>query len=450
MKIIIQLLNYLFGFLIFLLLASSIYGENLLKNSSFEDYYDDSWSTNSSSINFNFSDNNVKVGSTSAFLKNTSTRSYGIEQSVENIKPNSGYKISGYIFASEIPDKIYIRVAWYESVDATGSQISTEDTETIEIANKWNLVEKMVISPEKANSAQIRVLLSEGDVYADYIFFEEFNKATNTPSPKPTNQIVSTTPAKAITQTPTPTTTQENIETIAGIYISEFMANPSSGENEWIEIYNSNDEMVYLEDWFYDDEENTGAQPKKFSLKIQPNSYDVIAFSSAVLNNSGDSVRLINNLGKEVDKITYQSATKDKSLGWKSLLSSEYCLQEKTPGKKNSTCIQELVLNADDTSKKTLSEKNTSITSFIKNYENSNFDKSIYEINEFKKNRYQINSVYISHKKNQKTVGDGDEIIPEKYIDTNDDEVSKMSKTLPFFYSLLSIVSITAKIKMSI
>ncbi len=132
---------------------------------------------------------------------------------------------------------------------------------------------------------------------------------TPTPLPSPTSTIEPTSPP---TSGPTPTGVTSLIE---NIFITEAMVAPETGQNEWVKLYNDNNEPVTLFNWFIDDVENGGSSPKQFSTSIEPHAYAVVELASALFNNDGDSVRLLNNLLQQVDSFTYTHSERGKSVG---------------------------------------------------------------------------------------------------------------------------------------
>lgn len=142
--------------------------------------------------------------------------------------------------------------------------------------------------------------------------------------------MISPTPA----ETPVPAPTSYN-----NIFISEVMANPASGENEWVELFNSNDYSVSLIGWFIDDTENAGSSPKLFSLDIPSKNYGILELSGSMLNNAGDSVRLLDFNKNSIDSFEYSNTTQGKTLGRVSFDSDEFCFQEPSKGNPNNSCI---------------------------------------------------------------------------------------------------------------
>ena len=102
----------------------------------------------------------------------------------------------------------------------------------------------------------------------------------------------------------------------AGVVINEFLANPSSGNGEWVEIFNTGPDSVDLSTYSLEDNKS----PKK-SLSamgnLLANSYSVYDYSSdGWLNNTkGDSV-ILKNGNITVDQYVYSSDQKENiSLG---------------------------------------------------------------------------------------------------------------------------------------
>jgi len=120
----------------------------------------------------------------------------------------------------------------------------------------------------------------------------------------------------------------------ANIYLSEFMACPSEG-NEWVEIYNDNDSSVNLSDWLIRD--STDGKNQSFSTDIGGKSYHKIDISGYLLNNSGDSVRLLSP-GSEVDSHAYSEC--DSSYTW-SKVNGSWCKTDQSPGNNNNSCKEE-------------------------------------------------------------------------------------------------------------
>lgn len=167
-----------------------------------------------------------------------------------------------------------------------------------------------------------------------------------TPSPTPPITAVPTsTPIITEPITPTPTLpvvvlTEEDSNSYSNIYLSEVMVAPPTGEKEWVEIYNDNDFPVSLDNWYIDDIENSGSSPKKFSLTISEKSYGIFDISSSMFNNSGDTVRLLDFNKNIKDDFEYTDAKQGKTLGSISFASDDFCLEEPSKNSQNQPCIE--------------------------------------------------------------------------------------------------------------
>ena len=105
---------------------------------------------------------------------------------------------------------------------------------------------------------------------------------------------------------------QNLIQKNGTITLSEFMPNPSGG-SEWAEVYNPNTFELNISGWKIDDIEG-GSSPFTIpaDTKINAKSYKVFSFSSK-LNNSGDSIRLLNPSGVVTEKYDFGDTQKGLS-----------------------------------------------------------------------------------------------------------------------------------------
>ncbi len=169
---------------------------------------------------------------------------------------------------------------------------------------------------------------------------------TDTPIPSPSPLF-----------TPEPTEIQSNPnptpQSYDNIFISEAMVYPESNSNEWVEIFNNNDLLATLDNWYIDDIENGGSAPKKFSLTIPPKSYATFDLSSSIFNNDGDSVRLMDFNQIEKDSFQYQNAEVGKSLGRTSFDNDVFCLQIPSKGTNNNSCLNPTSANSTATNSPT-------------------------------------------------------------------------------------------------
>jgi hypothetical protein len=150
----------------------------------------------------------------------------------------------------------------------------------------------------------------------------------------------SITPSLTPTTIPTPTTTLIPTPTSSvaknpstGIYLNEFMPNPST-VYEWVEIYNDNNFEVELTGWKIGDSTiNTKSVP---DLTIPAHSVKAVDIGSGFLNNSTDDVKLINDKGATVDTYTYSKISED-GYGW-SKVNGSWCFAVLSKGQGNNSC----------------------------------------------------------------------------------------------------------------
>ena len=162
-------------------------------------------------------------------------------------------------------------------------------------------------------------------------------------TPSPTITLIPTlTPTPIASPEPTAeagTTATSTPQSYDNIYLSEVMVNPTTGEKEWVEIFNNNDFSVILNGWYIDDLENSGSSSKIFSLEISRKSYAVFNLTSSMFNNDGDSVLLLDFNKNLKDDFEYSKSEQGKTLGRNSLESDDFCLQEPSKNSINNPCI---------------------------------------------------------------------------------------------------------------
>ncbi|MCB0203342.1 MAG: lamin tail domain-containing protein, partial [Anaerolineae bacterium] len=156
---------------------------------------------------------------------------------------------------------------------------------------------------------------------------------TNTPTATYTPTATATetaprTPTSTATHTGTPTATATPAPTVDAISLNEFMPDPvtdwngngqtGDSDDEYIELYNSQDLAVDLSGWKLDDRSNGGSPP--FTLPAGstiPARGFLVFFSNQThisLNNSGgDSVRLLRPDGSEVEAYAYTANAPDEA-----------------------------------------------------------------------------------------------------------------------------------------
>ncbi len=258
---------------------------------------------------------------------------------------------------------------------------------------------------------------------------------TTTPAPALTPTIMLTptdvqTPNLGVSTTLTPTSSYDNI------FISEAMVNPTTGEKEWLEIYNNNDFPVSLNSWYVDDLENAGSSPKIFSLEINAKSYAVFNLTSSMFNNDGDSVRLLDFNKNLKDDFEYEKTEQGKSLGRTSFDSDDFCLQEPSKNSVNNPCI-----NPTPTITPTTNIIQTKTTSIIKSIPTN---KPV-SVNQLARRNLDEGGL-IDTKSSGQILGASKELIINY---PNNKSLINLLVILSFSYSLLTIISILFKMKLS-
>ena len=143
--------------------------------------------------------------------------------------------------------------------------------------------------------------------------------STSTPEPSPT--VAPNTATNSPTENATP------IIYPSGIHINEILPNPAGAdeENEWIEIYNSNNSNINLSGWQIQDKEGT------ITTFTIPNGTQILADgflvfkrpqTNIMLNNDNDGLNLLSPDTKIADSINFTSAPLNQSYnkttsGWR-------------------------------------------------------------------------------------------------------------------------------------
>lgn len=158
-----------------------------------------------------------------------------------------------------------------------------------------------------------RVTASESDssqlnLSVEYMGTEQIAPA---PASTPTSTLApASTTAPAVLTIPivvAPTDTVEAtivpIDISAGdVLINEFVSDPVTGQPEWVELYNTTDHVIPLDDWYL--QEGSG-KATKLEGWIAPNGYFVASGISGSLNNSGDLIQLYAPNDDWIDGVAY-------------------------------------------------------------------------------------------------------------------------------------------------
>jgi len=122
------------------------------------------------------------------------------------------------------------------------------------------------------------------------------------------------------------------------LIISEFIPNPiGSDDGEWIELYNNSNKDIDLYGWKLDDEDG-GSKPWQFTTStiILSKGYLLLdrAKTKITLNNTNDSVRILNSSGEVFQEVAYEKIPEGKSYAWDNI-NNEWSINEPSPGVEN-------------------------------------------------------------------------------------------------------------------
>ncbi len=163
----------------------------------------------------------------------------------------------------------------------------------------------------------------------------QFNPNQLPPSPTPSPQTSPTpTPTPPPTPSvPTPTPTPASSLPADGVIltISEIGACPETGQSEWVELHNPGEAAVALQNWLIQD---ASGNTELIRGTIPASGYSVFFWSRSLLNNSGDSVYLLDEDSQIVDSVVYGACTSGMSM---TVTNGTATPATPTPGKHNAT-----------------------------------------------------------------------------------------------------------------
>ena len=108
----------------------------------------------------------------------------------------------------------------------------------------------------------------------------------------------------------------------SAVKINEIMANPKGKDEgkEWIELYNTSNEIINLENWIISNPPDKNFEIKK--TKINPKSHIVIK-SKITLQNKENTIALLNSESVLIDQITYAKPQEGQSYSHISIKSKD-------------------------------------------------------------------------------------------------------------------------------
>lgn len=114
----------------------------------------------------------------------------------------------------------------------------------------------------------------------------------------------------------TASTSSSTIFSFGDILINELLPAPSSGKNEWIELYNDTDQAVDLSGWIILNKEGSKYSTTSLSGIIDPDDFLVFDNISGSLNNSGDEIILKDPNGQIISQVSYGNFSSSYDCAW--------------------------------------------------------------------------------------------------------------------------------------
>jgi len=219
------------------------------------------------------------------------------------------------------PSDTVVILAGYQIREASGK--TTELPDQYLASNQYVVVEK--ISGNLNNSGDTIELLDADGNLLDMISYGDGTEAPAVSDPNAValnenNEWVETTlstPGEANVISDEVQEVLEVVEVVEAIeaedetsethtlLINEFVSDPVTGSNEWVEIYNPNNYVVVLDGWMIREESGkTTALPEG---QTETGQFVLVESISGSLNNGGDTIELLDPDGNLVDSITYGS-----------------------------------------------------------------------------------------------------------------------------------------------
>lgn len=195
-------LSFASVFLIFFLLFSpdNVFAQNLLVNSDFESGNLEPWISSGGGAAAVVSTESALNGGYSLKVQNSKVFSYGFQQTIKDLEGGMFYEVGGFGMSNDSQtDSYFLRVAWYESSDGSGSQMSSPvDTQKITAKDgKWYKFSMVVQAPASARSAKVRLIVTSSSdgflatAYFDDIYFIESVSPPVSSTPTPTQSSTS-------------------------------------------------------------------------------------------------------------------------------------------------------------------------------------------------------------------------------------------------------------------
>ena len=298
------------------------------------------------------------------FARNVwATTKITIQDSPPQIYPNQEFSVVFNIINDFISSDSYYVKGRIGSASASLNKAETYNPTTnswLSDTSSWNSFPIINFSNDTIATASIKLRTNQTVSIENNLLVIRINKNGNydsspsalfvfEPTTTPTPTLIPTpTVTINLSPTPTPIPTETTViptttPIINKIYLSEIMANPNTGENEWVELYNDNDYFVTLDNWMIDDQTGGGATPFYFSLTIPAFSYNSVNLSKTMFNNDEDQVNLYNSNNILQDSFEYQKSKKNITLGRINWENDDFCEQTPSKNLSNRGCLNDTI-----------------------------------------------------------------------------------------------------------
>ena len=298
------------------------------------------------------------------FARNVwATTKITIQDSPPQIYPNQEFSVVFNIINDFISSDSYYVKGRIGSASASLNKAETYNPTTnswLSDTSSWNSFPIINLSNDTIATASIKLRTNQTVSIENNLLVIRINKNGNydsspsalfvfEPTTTPTPTLIPTpTVTINLSPTPTPIPTETTViptttPIINKIYLSEIMANPNTGENEWVELYNDNDYFVTLDNWMIDDQTGGGATPFYFSLTIPAFSYNSVNLSKTMFNNDEDQVNLYNSNNILQDSFEYQKSKKNITLGRINWENDDFCEQTPSKNLSNRGCLNDTI-----------------------------------------------------------------------------------------------------------
>lgn len=152
----------------------------------------------------------------------------------------------------------------------------------------------------------------------------------------------------------------------AQVVLSEVYPAPTSGENEWIELYNTSDVPVNISGWkLFDHFASTSELTTFTETQIEPYNFLVFELTTHKLNNSEEEITLQNQLEETVSSIHFSHSESQKSFSYLFIDNSTIgtSLQLTTPTKNDKNQLQSTPVPSNSPTPTTTTTNHTTNTS---------------------------------------------------------------------------------------